>query len=364
MSGPSTTGHPATAGPALSPLAAAVHAGVLGYRGAKVPLAVLRETARGADLSLAASPEARERLASALDELEAADLVTQPKSRTLWDRTSTPALPLHVNRSRAEVPRPKAAPAHAEPVWHALLSWVPAFLTTERPTSAERSLLLGVQRLLATTGGPRRIVPLRERSLELLGDEKSIDSLIRGRLFISRRLSLELLAAERVAPALVETATSPGPDVLLVENYATYLTLGRALTGHSGIGRVIWGAGNQVTQFLPQVTTRTGGLIWYFGDLDVRGLEIGAGATAYAVKLGLPPLAASADLYALLLEHGYRAPAGGRAPTAARVDQAVLWLPRELRAAASGLLGGGHRMAQEAVGVDLLADRSLPDPLH
>jgi hypothetical protein len=349
----------------LSPLAAALHVGVLAHRRAKVPLVVLRKTARDADLSLAASPEARERLAAALDELAAAALVTLPKSRVLWERSASPPLPAHVTRARAEsAPERPVAPGPPEPVWHALLSWVPAFLACQRPTTTERTLLLGVQGLLGSAGGLRPPVPLRERSLQLLGDEKALDSLMRGRLFGPRRLTLELLAAERVAPALVETATSLGPDVLLVENYATFFTLGRALAGHGNIGRVIWGAGNQVTTFLPQLVVSPAARIWYFGDLDIRGLEIGAGATVCASKLGLPPLAACADLYALLLKHGYRAPAGGRAATTARAAGAVRWLPRELRAAASRLLGDGHRLAQEAVGVDLLAALELPDPMH
>jgi hypothetical protein len=141
--------------------------------------------------------------------------------------------------------------------------------------------------------GRRRVVPLREQSLELLGDEKALDALARGRLFVSGPLSLELLAAARVAPALVESTTSSGPDVLLVENYSTYFTLARTLAGHGSIGHVIWGAANQVTQFLPQVVAAPAARIWYFGDLDVRGLEIGAGAAARAARLGLPELAPS-----------------------------------------------------------------------
>jgi hypothetical protein len=54
-----------------------------------------------------------------------------------------------VTRVRLDPPDPSVGPSHAEPVWHALLSWVPALLAAERPTNAERSLLLGVQRLLA-----------------------------------------------------------------------------------------------------------------------------------------------------------------------------------------------------------------------
>lgn len=327
---------------------------------------MLREAAMAADLSIAASPQARERLAGALDELEAAGLATQPKARARWDQAARPPLPLHVTRTRLDLPATAALVlAPADPIWHALLWWVPAFLAAERPTTGERALLLGVQQLLGQSGGPPvRVVPLRERSLQLLGDEKDLDSLLRGRMFDDKRLSLELIGAERVVPTLSSVQTSTGPDLLLVENYATFHSMGRAMAGHRDVGRVVWGAGNQVTQLLPQITIAQGGRLWYFGDLDARVLEIGQGTAPSAAELGLPPLAPSADLYALLLRHGVRAKVKGRGPSAARVADAVAWLPEELRSAAAQLLSAGHRMAQEAVGMDLLASHPLPARLH
>ena len=350
----------------LSPLAQAVLRAVNSSRTAKIDLTVLRDAALAADLSLAGSPELRERLAAACFELEQAGAVVQPRSAGLWDRSARPPLPSHVRRVATRRVTVETMPTAAGPVWHALLSWVPAFLASQRATTAELAVLHGTQRLLARDGGPPRLtVPIRERSLELLGDEKALDSVLRGRLFTPGRLTLGLIGAERVVPAIVASEIGPGPDVLLVENYATYVTLSRALAGQRSIGRVVWGAGNQVTQLLPQFPTAGLRNIWYFGDLDVRGLEIGASASASAIELGLAPLRPSVDLYELLLAHGHQAPAGGgRGPSRARVQEAISWLPGSLRAAAATVLNGGQRLAQEAVGRDLLESNPLPDQLR
>lgn len=349
----------------LSPLAQAMLLAIDSSRTTKIDLVVLRDTALAADLSLAGSPELRDRLAEACSELEQAGAVVQPKASGLWDRSARPPLPLHVRRITARPTAVDVGPVAAAPAWHALLSWVPAFLATQRATTAELAVLQGTQRILTRHGGPPPLtVPLRERSLELLGDEKALDSLLRGRLFTTGRLTLGLIGAERVVPALVASDIGPGPDVLLVENYATFVTLSRALAGQRLIGRVVWGAGNQVTQLLPQFPTVGPNRVLYFGDLDARGLEIGAAASASAMELGLAPLHPSIDLYELLLLHGHRAPVGGRAPSRARVQEAVKWLPESLRAPASVVLNGGLRLAQEAVGRDVLELHPLPSQLN
>ena len=349
---------------ALSPLADALRDLVAASRRARVGIDELREQAHRVDLSFAGSPEARERLAEAIGELEAAGVVTVPSGARLWDRHITPPLPAYVQRVRSVANgEDHAEPEEPPPVWHARLSWVPAFLDRERPSRTERDLLMSVQRFLGQ-GPASRTVPLRERSLELLGDEKALDSLVRGRLFTAEgRLTLELLAAERVAPPLAVADGGAGADILIVENYASYVSLSRALRGHPGVGQVVWGAGNQVAQLLPQFGPVTGRLL-YFGDLDVRGLEIGAAASAVSRDLGLPEASPCGHLYELLLTHGTMARTGTRPPSRSRVEEAVAWLPERLRDRARFLLSAGSRMAQEAVGADVLATLTLPNPLR
>jgi hypothetical protein len=336
----------------LSTLAAALHATVRASRRARVPLEDLRRAARAADLSFIGSPDARERLLAAIRELEAAGAITLPRGASGWEAAPRPALPRWVSRPAAAGPARALEPAVA---WHAGLSWVPAFLAADRPSAAERSFLRAVNGFLGA-GGSKFVVPLRERSLQLTGDEKMLDTVTRGRLFAPGRLSLELLSAARVSPPLVRQEVGLGPVLLLVENYATYHSLTVTLPADGEAGTIIYSAGNTLGVVLTALADQEGRpeALAYFGDLDVRGLEIAAAGTRLAAALGLPPLKPAARLYRLLLDHGHPAPAGTY-PGPEKAQTAVTWLPAPLRAPVLSILVAGNRLAQEAVGRELLA---------
>jgi hypothetical protein len=68
------------------------------------------------------------------------------------------------------------------------------------------------------------------------------------------------------------------------------------------------------------------GALAYFGDLDVRGLEIAAAGARLAAELGLPPLNPAERLYRFLADHGHPARAG-TCPDPAKARAAVTWLP-------------------------------------
>jgi hypothetical protein len=150
--------------------------------------------------------------------------------------------------------------------WHADLSWVPAFLAADRPSAAERSLLRAVNGFLGA-GGSNVIVPLRERSLQLTGDEKMLDTVSRGRLFAPGRLSLELLSAARVSPRLIRQEVGLGSVLLLVENYATYHSLTATLPADSEVGAIIDSAGNTLGVVLTALADQEGRpeALAYFG---------------------------------------------------------------------------------------------------
>jgi Uncharacterized protein conserved in bacteria C-term(DUF2220) len=243
--------------------------------------------------------------------------------------------------------------------WHADLSWVPAFLTTDRPSAAERSLLRAVNGFLGE-GGSNLVVPLRERSLQLTGDEKLLDTITRGRLFASGRLSLELLSAARLSPPVVRRRIGAGPVLLLVENYATYHSLAATLPADGEVGTIAYGAGNTLGVVLTTIADENERpeALSYFGDLDVRGLEIAAAGARLAVDLGLPPLNPAERLYRLLVSHGHPASAGN-SPDEAKARAAVIWLPVALRASVLEVLVAGNRLAQEAVGRELLTKVKL-----
>jgi hypothetical protein len=333
----------------FSPLAAALARAVAGHRNTRVPLDVLHRAAQSADLSLRGAPDGRQRLAEAIEELAGAGIVTTPRGSAGWDQLPRPPLPRWVARLATSKPIAAAEPPVS---WHATLSWVPAFLIGERPSAGEAALLRAVNAFLGR-GGSALDVPVRERSLQLTGDEKALDTLSRGRLFAPRRLSLDLLAAYRTSPPLTRHRIGSGQVTLLVENWATCHSLTKTLPSDGNVGSVVYGAGNTLGTVLTALADEPPLPLVYFGDLDVRGLEIAGAGYRFAANLGLPALRPAGTLYQLLLEHGYPAVVD-QAPTRERVRRGLGWLPAPLRPAAGQILDGGHRLAQEAVGLELL----------
>jgi Uncharacterized protein conserved in bacteria C-term(DUF2220) len=335
----------------LSALAATLQVAVSRSRRARITVEELRQAALAADLSFAGSPDARVRLADAVRELEAAGVVTLPRTSAGWEQLPRPALPKWVARPAEQRPEQPVEPAVS---WHAALHWVPAFLAAERPSRTERALLRAANGFLGA-GGSSVVVPLRERSLQLTGDEKALDTMSRGRLFSPGRLSLQLLSARRVSPPVVRRQTGAGAVTLVVENYATYYSLAAALPVDGDVGTVVYGAGNTLGTVLTALADEgSPRALAYFGDLDVRGLEIAAAGTWLAGELGLPPLVPARRLYQLLVDHGRLAPAD-TPPAGDKVEAAVTWLPASLRPRVLEVLLSGNRLAQEAVGLELLS---------
>lgn len=336
-------------------LAEAIAAAVSGARRARVPLDELRAAAQERDASLAGAPDGRERLAEAITQAELEGRLETPKAAGSWDRSVLPALPRWVARPR----RVPAARAETERrTWHASLGWAAG--------AALRAQDLEVLRRVSdwlAAGGPRRVVPLAERSLEILGHEKALGDLLRGPLFGDGRLTLDLLGAVRTSPPFVFTRTGPGPVALVAENSATYRTLASLAPGSAGlIGLVAFGGGNGFTrsvEFFAELAEPGGpGTaitdVRYFGDLDADGLRIPAAASRLAVDLGLPPVIPAPGLYRRLLSAGHLETAEPLPAEAAAT--LASWLPAELRDGAATLLTRGARLAQEAVGRDLLID--------
>jgi hypothetical protein len=264
--------------------------------------------------------------------------------------TGHPPLPAWI-----EVVRETEAPltvSGQEYFWRPELAW--ATELRFRPDELER--LKRVNAWLRDLDPDEPVVPIRERSLELFGDEKLLERLQGGRLFFDGGLSLELLRARIVHPPFVCHRISAAPVLLVIENHHTYDSFVRLLGSDSGVGVVAYGAG---AAFVGSVTYASElsppvGEIRYFGDLDARGLRIPVDADR-ARGTDLPRIQPAERLYRRLLELGVRAAAPPvPAETAARLGS---WLPADLRDEVAAMLAGGRRMAQEAVGSKALLGR-------
>lgn len=310
------------------------------------------------DRSLATTPTARGEIRAALDELVTAGLVLFPSTARYFDTRDTPPLPMWVRRPpRERVDRQTRPPR----VWPTALEAAGRIASR----SDELSLLDRVATFLRDGGETRSSVPTRERSLELFGDEKRLDGLAATRLFTSGALTLDLLRCHSVPIPFVSQwvpgVSDPlGTALLIAENHHTYASL-LEVTRHNaavgGAGRHVgYGTGNQFPSAVlsvPLLSPQPDRIV-YFGDVDLKGLQIPATASTAATRAGLPAIVPAFPLYELLFEVGQEL-------SAARVSadagaEAAAWLG-VLAEQACDLLVGGARLPQEAVGYELLMRR-------
>jgi hypothetical protein len=295
----------------------------------------------------ASRTDARRRslLAGALTELDGAGRLRLPAGAS-YDRTERPPLPRFVWLPTDE----SAAPAPPPVVWHPDLSWA----ADARLTPTQRGALAQVNQWLHTHRDPL-VVPMRERSVEIFGQEKALDRLLGTGLFGPGRLTLELLRCRRVAPRFITERIGAGDVLLVVENSDTFDSLVRALREAPGhrVGGVGWGAGAAFEASVLSVDQASVSEVRYFGDVDEKGLRIPTNAADLAGRSGRPPLRPAAGLYGALLRLATPQP-GQRRLSPAVADQLTAWLPAEHREAVAALLVGGERLAQEAVGLAYL----------
>ena len=154
------------------------------------------------------------------------------------------------------------------------------------------------------------LVPIKERSLEICGDEKRLDNLRTGTSLFKGRLSLKALGAFLVPlPLPYRQANAPGKPVLVVENHNSFWSFGEWNQTALRYSALVYGAGEafrSTGQALGQVLREVGGDgAEYLGDLDPKGvgipLEFNRASSTQDLQVR-PAL----DLYQWLLAHGHR----------------------------------------------------------
>lgn len=219
-----------------------------------------------------------------------------------------------------------------------------------------------LNRFLTTDPAGKPLVPIKERSLEVFGDEKRLDLLRGSTLFRSDRLDLERhLRCQIVGEPL---GWKRGPRntgrVLIIENAATWHSYCRWNEVTGEWSALVYGRGLQTaqsTRYLGDILTEVSGpqQFFYFGDLDPPGLQIPQQASAYAQALGLPPIHAHRTSYRWLLDLGWDRSSPWEGTEPARREDCD-WLG-DLAAEAWTLLAAGRRLAQEHIGWEFLRER-------
>lgn len=290
-------------------------------------------------------------LSALLDELADHHLVALPRARDGWDEAQPP-LPRWLRLPPS--PKPTARSRRATVLWRHELAWA----GEDQLTTTQTEVLTTINRWLRDTDGDharQAIVPMRERSLEIFGDEKRLDALTASTLFAPGRLTLATLFAERIPPPLAYQRLGESGIVLVIENSDTYETISTLLAQDCGhVGYVAFGGGHAFEASVARLARLDGVTdIAYYGDLDNDGLVIPQRANVSAAASHLPPIRPAHGLYRLLLQRDVRGPAPKRVEPF-DAERHVTWLLPTFRRTAADILIAGKRLAQEATGTVLL----------
>jgi len=286
-------------------------------------------------------------LAQLLGELEQSGTIRLPNkgNRRAYDHSERTPLPKHIVRCD----RPNL-------IKQSSLVWRPELAFASEFGSSLQTELLAIQDWLRNGGTSATFVALRERAVEIFGDEKRLDSLLGSQLFAPGRLTLELLRCYLPSvPIYVVSAPESGVSrpLLVVENHTTFDTLCRWNEKNLRYSAIAFGAGAAFIaaceSLRPHLTAPScSGKLLYFGDLDPKGLWIPARASKDSGIETQP----DESLYTLLLMKGRKHRGLPREPLS--FDSGLLnWLPVGLREETGRHFRNGRRLPQELV--------SLPD---
>lgn len=288
-------------------------------------------------------PERDGLMLEALKSMAAAGQVALPSSSS-FERVGRPPMPKFVTITVDEQRDPPSE-------W-GQLPWLPALGFWPRLTTSEKQAAFAINEWMRRRKSDFMLVPLKERSLEIFGDEKFLDLRVRDDALFSGRLPLSTIGAFMVAPPLPHRkAEAPGRPVVIVENHHTYWSLGEWNIGAKRYAAVIYGAGHAVSstgRALDEVLREVQGVgVLYFGDLDPAGVGI-------PVRLrndGASEIRPDLPLYELALAHGRRRDGVHLTPD----DVVTLrsWLP-SLTTEVETMWRGGQWLPQEGVGTELL----------
>ena len=286
-------------------------------------------------------------LAQLLGELEQSGALRLPNkaNRRVYDHSERTPLPKHVIRSD----RPSG-------VKHARIVWRPELAFAIEIDSSWREELLSVQEWLRNGGTTALPVALRERSVEIFGDEKRLVSLLGTHLFAAGRLTLDLLRCYLPSVPIYVVSLSPDGSrrsLLVVENHTTFDSLCRWNEKCRRYSAVAFGAGAAFIAACESLrphlaASGCSGQLLYFGDLDPKGLWIPARASLESGITVQP----DETLFSLLLAKGRKHRALPNQPIS--FEPFLLnWLPAALREETVRHFNSGRRLPQELV--------SLPD---
>lgn len=327
----------------------------------RIPLDMLRREFASACPELAEQPDRRTRLAEALRSAADMGAILLPKQTRSWDRAGGAALPGFVIVATPRPERPPTVPSGY--AWHPLLAFAVGERNRLRLESAKR-----INEWLKRDPDLTLTVPIKERSLEIFGDEKRLDQLRGGTTVLFGQLNLATLGC-RICPIPLPFEAGPvaarGRPILIIENNDTWASFSQWNRGAARYAAVAYAGGGHGKSlaydeaFIDELLGRFQAVeLYYFGDIDPTGLHIASRAAERRAHRQACPLQPAATLYRWLLAYGIRTILK-RTERGSPTD--LSWLPQELRGAVKDLFAAGQRIPQEALGTRVLTTIAVGD---
>jgi hypothetical protein len=282
-------------------------------------------------------------LLDALHQGEREGLLKLP-AKPSYERFGNPPMPTFITLIREA--------KKASTVDYAKVAWAPEMGFWTRLSPQELITAVKINEWIIRRRGKYMQVPLRERSLEIFGDEKYLDSRHREGALFGGRLQLSVIGAKLVEhPLAYRPADAEGMPVLLVENHHTFWSLGEwneAIKMYSAVvygnGKTICGSGLALAEVMRE---RGAVSAEYFGDLDPAGIDIPLIFNQKNEQQITPCI----SLYERLLANGRHK--GGITATPFDVSRAQRWLP-SLSVEIAAIWEKGNWIPQEGLGLEQL----------
>lgn len=157
-----------------------------------------------------------------------------------------------------------------------------------------------------SSGAPR--LPVKERSIQIFGDEKRLDELYRGSaLFQKEHLDLNDFDCYLVPEPLAWVrGKCPDGSIIILENAATWDSFRRWDSVDCRFSAIVYGGGDRFRDSawrMGEIFAEVGGIreTFYFGDIDAAGLRIPRVAADVFSSNGWPRLKPDLGSYAKLI---------------------------------------------------------------
>lgn len=242
-----------------------------------------------------------QRIMEVLKELEKEEKLLFPKTK--WNKIVVPHIPPYIKIPIKNDNKEKIIKLQ-QISWISKLSFANELKTLEQLESLSKINNFFIE----NQNNKLCTIPIRERSMQIFGDEKKLDRLHKkGKLFGDRLTLVELKCEDIPPPLHYEAVLEPNnKPILICENSNSFHSFRRWNKEKEIYSVVVYGSGNEFSKthyWLEEIIERYNvSTILYFGDIDPIGLEIPFNINKTRISNQLTPIKPAKNLYNILLE--------------------------------------------------------------